>query len=294
MKNLFIIILYLSGILIFPGVGYTQENQDHTLYHIETKDGSTYTGNILSRDSVSILLQDQKLGEISLRISDIKVIRGGENKNKGDTSMWSENPQATRYFWSPNGYGLKPGEGYYQNIWIFFNQASVGLTDNFSIGGGMIPIFLFAGAPTPVWITPKISIPVSKDNFNIGAGALAGTVLDEDHSGFGILYGITTFGSRDTNLSIGLGYGYIAGEFSKTPAVNISGMVRTGKKSYLMSENYFLTSGDNTILLLTFGGRWIIGKVGLDGFLLIPTSSHIDRFFAIPMLGITIPFGPSE
>ena len=294
MKNLTVIIIYVSWILMIPGTGYAQENQDHTLYHIETKDGNIYTGNILSRDSVSILLQEQSLGEISLRTSDIKVIRGGDNKKKGNTSTWSENPQATRYFWSPNGYGLKPGEGYYQNIWIFFNQVSVGLTDNFSIGGGTIPLFLFAGAPTPVWITPKISIPVSKDNFNIGAGALAGTVLGVDHSGFGILYGITTFGSRDTNLSIGLGYGYIGGEFSKTPAVNISGMVRTGKKSYLMSENYFLTSGDNTILLLSFGGRWMIGKAGLDGFLLIPTSSNIDRFFAIPMLGITIPFGPSE
>jgi hypothetical protein len=294
MKNLLWIILLFTGIVISPGNASAQENQNLKLYHVETKDGNEFTGYIVSRDSASILLKTETFGEISIHAREIKVIQPIETGKLVDGKYWFGNPQSTRYFWSPNGYGLKTGEGYYQNMWIFFNQVSVGITDNISIGGGIIPLFLFAGNPTPVWITPKVSIPVAKDKFNIGAGALVGTIIGENNSGFGILYGITTFGSRDTNLNLGLGYGYIGGKLSSTPAFNISGMIRTGSHSYLISENYFLTSGDQTLLLLSFGGRWMIKKAGLDGFLVIPSTSDLAEFIAIPMLGITIPFGTSK
>jgi len=48
------------------------------------------------------------------------------------------------------------------------------------------------------------SIPVSKEKFNLGGGALLGTVLGAEETGFGILYGISTLGSKDKNVSLGL------------------------------------------------------------------------------------------
>jgi hypothetical protein len=62
---------------------------------------------------------------------------------------------------------------------VLFNQGGYGVTNYFSIGAGILPVFLFGGGATPVWITPKFSIPVVIDKFNVGAGALAGTVLGE-------------------------------------------------------------------------------------------------------------------
>jgi len=58
--------------------------------------------------------------------------------------------------------GLHKGEGYYQNIWVFWNQASFGVTENFSLGFGIIPLFLFggeAGQYSPIWVVPKLSYP---------------------------------------------------------------------------------------------------------------------------------------
>ncbi len=66
----------------------------------------------------------------------------------------------------------------------------MGVTNYFSIGAGIVPVFLFGGGATPVWITPKFSIPVVKDKFNVGAGALVGTVLGASGTGFGLLYGL--------------------------------------------------------------------------------------------------------
>jgi hypothetical protein len=211
-----------------------------------------------------------------------------------DDEYWMDNPQSTRYFFSPNAYGLKKGEGYYQNVWVLVNSFAVGVTDYFSIGGGMVPLFLFAGSPTPVWITPKFSIPVSKDKFNLGGGALLGTVLGEQETGFGILYGISTLGSKDKNVSLGLGYGYAGGSWAKAPMINLNTMIRFGPKGYFISENYFIQTEGTTALIFTLGGRHIIQNAGLDYGLVIPIISDMGSFIALPWLGITIPFGKSN
>ena len=260
------------------------------LHLIETTDGNQYIGEIISEDEEAVRLRTQGLGEIKLSRVYIRKIEPVDPEKLIGEEYWAENPQSTRYFWAPNGYGLKKGEGYYQNVWILFNQIAVGVTDHFSIGGGIVPAFLFAGAPTPVWITPKVSIPVVENKFNLGAGVLGGVVIGEDNSGFGIFYGISTFGSRDKHLSIGLGYGFAGGEIAKSPVVTISGMTRLGKRGYLISENYYIPTKPY-LLVLSFGGRTIINKLGLDYGLFIPVSEDVDTFVAIPWLGLTIPFG---
>ena len=280
-------------IALFLTVSYcaAQDQTDSLTYYIETTDGNTFTGIILAKDSVKILFTADKYGEMDILISDIKEMHPLDiNKLKGD-EYWYDNLQSTRYFFSPNGYGLKQGEGYYQNVLVLVNSFAVGLTDHIAIGGGVVPLFLFAGSPTPVWFTPKLSIPISKDKVNLGAGALIGTVLGEDNTGFGILYGITTLGSRDKNISLGLGYGYAGGDWTQSPLINLNTMLRIGQRGYFISENYYIQTASETAVILSFGGRSIIKKAGLDYGLIIPIIGGMDQFLALPWLGITIPFG---
>ena len=91
-------------------------------------------------------------------------------------------------------------------------------------------------------------------------------------------------------MSLGLGYGFIDGELADIPAINVGVMMRTGKRGYFLSENYIIPT-DPTLVLLSFGGRSIIQKVGLDYGLFIPIAEDIGDFVAIPWLGLTIPFG---
>lgn len=268
-----------------------QTTQDSVSYYIETVDGNSFIGTIAEQDSEKIMLKTEKLGVITLRRADIRKMNVITPAKFKDGKYWFDNPQATRYFYSPNGYGLKKGEGYYQNIWVLFNSAAVGVTDNFSIGVGLVPLFLFGGTSTPAWITPKVSFPVTKDKVQIGAGALIGAVIGEENTGFGILYGLTTFGSRDNNVTLGLGYGYAGGEMADSPMININGMFRTGARGYFLTENYIFSGGGSTTLFLSFGGRQIIKDAGLDYGLWLPVNADIDTFVAIPWLGLTIPFG---
>ncbi len=284
--------LGLVFVFILATVYCNAQTQPDTLtYYIETNDGNTYIGKVLEQDTKKLIFQSEKLGEITILQNDIREMHAINPLKMKKGKYWMDNPQATRYFFSPNGYGLKKGEGYYQNVWVLMNSFAVGVTNNVSIGGGLVPLFFFGGGPTPVWITPKVSIPVSRDNFNMGAGALVGTVIGEENTGFGILYGIATFGSKDKNMSLGLGYGYAGGDWAKSPMINLSFMIRTGARGYFISENYYINAGDGTAVIISAGGRQIIKRAGLDYGLMIPFYSDMDVFFALPWLGITIPFG---
>lgn len=277
-------------LMLMPIIAYAQQFNDTTLVHVEMVDGNEFFGKILGQDTAQIVMSTQVLGELTIPRSAIKQIVILRNGKIIEGKLWGENPQAARYFWTPNGYGLKAGEGYYQNVWVLFNQVSVGVSDQFSLGGGIVPLFLFAGGPTPVWITPKFSIPISKERFNLGGGALIGTVLGENKNGFGIAYGIVTFGDQDKNLSAGLGYGYAGGEWNNAPVVNISAMIRTGPRGYFLTENYFFSNSNERVVVISAGGRYLIKKASIDYGLVLPFFKEQDRFFAIPWLGIVFPF----
>jgi hypothetical protein len=288
MKNFYAFLL-LCMVTAAQGVKCQEVRDTSLLYLIEAKDGNEYVGRIMDDDGIVIRFNTQNIGIISIRRLDIKGIREIKASQLVEGSVWYENIQSTRYYWAPNGYGLKKGEGYYQNLWILYNQAGYGFSDYFSVGAGMVPLFLFAGASTPIWVTPKFSIPVVKDKLNLGAGVLAATVIGEDNTSFGIGYGVSTFGSRDKNFSLGLGYGYAEGHWAKSPVIMASTMIRTWKRGYFMSENYYMKVDEATIVALMFGGRTLIKKVALDYGLVFPFTSETSEFIAIPWLGITIP-----
>lgn len=293
MKKLFVLLILFA--VLGCKLCYSQETADSTAtYRIETYDGNIFIGSIISEDSTTIVLKTTSLGEIRMPKDNIKsrtVLK--ELKYEGG-KLWLPNPQSSRYFWAPNGYGLEKGTSYYQNIWILYNQFSFGLTNNFSIGAGFLPLFLFGGTSSPFWIVPKVSIPVVRDKFNLGTGAFLGTILGEDTGVFGLLYGTTTFGSRDKNISIGLAYGFAGEDWLNVPVINVSSMIRTGPKGYFITENYVISAEGETVALLSLGGRSIIRNIGLDYSLWIPIGGEMDTFVAIPFLGITIPMGSKK
>jgi hypothetical protein len=261
------------------------------LVSIETKDDNTFIGYIRQIEMDHILVQTDKFGQIKIQKKDIRALRSVEQNQIVEGEFWSTDANSTRYLFGPNGYGLRKGEGYYQNTWIFFNQVSYGITDNFTLGVGVIPLFIFAGEASPVWITPKLTIPIKKDQINLGVGGLFATVIGDEAGSFGVAYGQITFGSRDRNINLGLGYGYAGDSWANTPTISISGIYRTGRKFALLSENYLFDTGDNNFVLSSIGGRFIGKHVSIDAALVIPTVGTDGEFFAIPWLGLTVPFG---
>ena len=284
------LIVGLFCLFLSTRYSYAQQTVAPSLWQIETKDGNVYYGRIIDQSQEVMRLETDNLGVISIAVNNIRHIKEVSMKEVKDGKVWPINVQASRYFFVPNGYGLREGEAYYQNVWVFFNQASIGITDNFSMGLGVVPLFLFAGAPTPIWITPKVSIPIKENKLNLGGGALLGTVLGEDVGAFGLAYGVVTLGNRNTNLNLGLGYGFAGGEWGDTPLFHVGGMARLSKKGYLLSENYFIAVDGDAYGLISLGGRTTWNRFSLDYGGVIPVG-ETGALFIIPWLGFVVPLG---
>jgi len=290
--------LYTILVLVFllPQMdAHSQEAADSTsLWVIDTEDGNSFMGSIIERDSTRLILLTEVYGAVHIPISQIKSSKELKQTDLVEGDYWFSNPHATRYFFGTNGYGLRKGEAYYQNTWILFNQVNYGITNHISIGGGLVPLFLFAGAPTPVFITPKVTVPILKDKVNLGAGVLYAYVLGEEF-GFGITYGTLTFGNLDNNLTLGAGWAFSDAAWANSPTLTLSGMTRIGRKAYLITENYYIgLSEDSSLGIISLGGRSVQKKLAVDYGLFFPVGADIGSFVAIPWLGIAVPFGNSE
>lgn len=267
---------------------YAQDTEPEYV-RVETVDGNTFTGTLISETDETVTIRTESAGDITISRENIREMTLLKGDRMRDGRYWHDNPQSTRYLFAPNAIGIKQGEGYYQNTWILFNNVNYGITKNFSIGAGTIPLFLFGASATPFWIMPKLSIPVANDLVHLSAGALIGGVIGEEDGSGGLLYGTGTVGDTDKNATIGLGYAYGGGEISSTPVINISGMYRTGRSIYLISENYFVPN-TGTGGLISFGVRWAPENFAVDFALLRPLED-LDYFVGFPWLGLTIPFG---
>ena len=275
--------------------------------HIETIDGNDFMGTLIYTDSVLVRIKTEKLGELSIKKIDIKVIESIQEIQVHGGAYWYENPNAGRYLFAPSAYNLREGEGYYQNIWVFMNQVSYGFTDYFTCGIGIVPLFLFGSESaqySPMWVTPKFMFGKGDRKFNFSAGAIAFFVPfggDETRGTAGILYGLGTYGNRNNNLSIGLGWGFARsqgdGLWGKRPTVNISGMYRLSKSSYLVTENWFTAFGEgdfvSNVNVISGAYRYAGKHASIDLGLFSPISYENDGFFALPWLGVTLPFGKS-
>lgn len=257
---------------------------------IETTDDNTYIGIIKGQDNNHIMLETKNLGTLNIQRVNIRKMDPVRPEQIVNGEVWLPSPHDTRYYFGPNGYSLHRGEAYYQNAWVFFNQLSVGVTDRFTVGFGIVPLFLFQTA-TPVWITPKVSFPIKENKVNLGVGALLATVIGEDSGGsFGVVYGQLTLGSRDKNVNFGLGYGYAGDSWAEAPTISISALYRSSKKFAFITENYLFDTGYEKVGLISAGGRFLGRRIAIDGALALPIVSEFD-FIGIPWLGINVPIG---
>lgn len=256
---------------------------------IEIRNGTRLIGILLQEDDTSITLDVEGLGTITIPKSTIIRRELLPKDYRKDGTHWFENPQSTRYFFAPNALSLEKKRGYYQNIWVLFNNVNYGVTERFSIGGGLVPLFLFGSPVTPVWILPKVTIPINKERIYVGAGAMLGGIVGEDNEGLGLLYGLGTYGDRNRNVTVGVGYGYAGDDISNTPLINISGMWRSGPRITWLTENYFLT-GEGVAGLISVGARWTYEQFAVDFGLVRPVGEDTEGVIGVPWLGVTMPF----
>jgi len=202
----------------------------NTFYFITLIDGNEIHGKIIERKKYELDIQTETLGKVTIPLKNIKKMTEVQQGRVKDGEYWFPNPNSTRYLFSPTAIPLKKGEGYYQNAYVLANSANYGISDNFTIGGG---VFL----PVAAFITPKIGFKVA-EKVHVGAGAILG--LFPGPTTVGILFGVATYGSTEHNFTLGAGYGFVADEFIQYPMITLSGMTRVSRRIALVTENWIV------------------------------------------------------
>lgn len=216
-------------------------------------DGKTILGKLESKTESSLTILTQNLGQITLSKSAIKSIKIIEDSQIKNGQYIFPNPHPTRYFFGPSAIPLRKGEKYFQNAYILSNSVQIGLTDQFSLGGGVVVPFLF-------YITPKFGKKISK-NIHLGGGILiASSFISNLNLGVGVGYGSVTLGSNENNVTLNMGWGATKGDsydpvsntsktswsFANKPMFTFSGMTRISRRCMLVSENWLFSVNQYT------------------------------------------------
>lgn len=273
-------------------------------------DGKTILGKLASKTESTLSILTQNLGQITLSKSAIKSIKIIEESQIKNGQYLFPNPHPTRYFFGPSAIPLKKGEKYFQNAYLLSNSIQIGLSDQFSIGGGVVIPFLF-------YITPKFGKKVS-ENIHVGGGILiASSLISNLNLGVGIGYGSLTLGSNENNVTLNVGWGATKGDsydaisnttktswsFANKPMFTFSGMTRISRRCMLVSENWLFAVNEytydskmqaNGVIsnyngVLSGGVRIMLEKSSLDFGILSPIGGSTSAM-GIPYIDYVIKF----
>ncbi|REL25037.1 hypothetical protein DYD21_16100 [Rhodohalobacter sp. SW132] len=244
-------------------------------------DGSQLQGEILSVTDTELELQKQA-GRIFVRLDRIEVIHTADPD--APLRRWFKNPNTSRLFVSPTARPLQKGQGYYQNVYIFISGLSYGITDNFSVTGGisMLP-----------------GVRISNQLF-FGGARFGGAVSENHYFSAGAV--AATAGGADSALYIGFGnytYAHSRGSFT-TGITTFSVMDDVGAYSILLGMDYrfsqriaFVTENhvfpQESATVLSYGLRFMGEQMSVDLAFLQP-GAGINVGFGIPFLDFVFNF----
>ena len=287
-------ILLLSVLIGTLSTAYAQEDTTQRTppsVRVETKDGSQYYGHLIKQDRDKVILRTESVGILKIPLSSIAAIQfAGDQRSEYATHRRANltrhsNPNPFRYLFFPSAYTLPRGELQYQNTYLFMNSLGVGITDNFSVNGGIEFISTLTGNPI-VYLAPKVGWSVT-ENLRLGAGGiyLNGTGL-LDFGGFVAGYTMGTLGNHDRNATLGLGYGFISREDVGLPVLTLSGMTRIGRHLGLVTENWILP-GESGGALLSLGLR-IMGRKVAGDIALYSSPQVVTEGAILPYLSLSV------
>lgn len=241
-----------------------------TVLEIRLADGSVIYGRIVSSEGGRIVIQTAARARIEVERAQVRSARavGGETR---DGEVWFRDPHRDRLFLGPTGRSLAAGEGFFGVYQVFVPVVSYGLTDWFSITGG-IPVVPGAFGEV-AYVEPKLRLPLpagSQADVSVGASVLFGT---GGEGAAGLLYAAGTIGGEDHAVHVTAGYPFISGdgddEIIDQPVVMLGGETRVSRRIKLLTENYFLPGEEGVFVI---GGVRIFGErlsadAGLGAFL---------------------------
>lgn len=259
----------------------------HAIYLV---DGTRLVGRIMriTTDSVRVVSAAATTMLARAAIREVRQYRVTELRNG---ELWPENPHASRLIFAPTAIPLRTGEAYFADFWIFLVSAGVGVTDRFTVGAGMSIVPGLSLEKNVLFLLPKYAV-VNQPRLKVALGALAARVggFESGSKSLGILYGVATAGTRESNLTLGAGWGYLGGTLSNKPVITLGGQHRVSKRLSLISENWLFPFEGDASGVVSYGLRVLGEKISVDFAFANSINSGGATFPGIPLLGFAVKF----
>lgn len=257
-----------------------QQAGDVQLHELVLKDGSRLFGRIERETEDEVVFRTQSGSTITARRQEIVSLRTVQGRLERGEFVKAD-AHRSRLFFAPTGRSLEKGQvsvGVFEFIAPF---VQVGVTDNFSIGGGTPLLFGIEDFDRPFWVTPKLRV-VNSGRVQAAVGVLHVFDTSQGDSA-GIAYGVGTFGTSDNAITAGAGMAY-SGD-SRGGLVMIGGERRVHRNLKVMTENYIWKDGDG---ILSGGVRFLGERLSADLALAFPLGT--GDFYAFPVVNFVYVF----
>ncbi len=208
MKSILLFLILLCSLKTNAQV--TKQEGDTLKYLIIRNNGIEYVGQILSDDGRELLILTQQLGKIYIPKSDIKsVTLVDEQTDFKDGEFLGQGVFTTRYQFTTNAFPIKKGENY-ALINLYGPEVHFGVLPNLSVG------IMATWIASPIALALKYTIPTQNPKLNFGLGTImASSGYFNQAKGIGGLHwAMATYGTRRSNATLSLGYGYFNSGFS--------------------------------------------------------------------------------
>lgn len=267
------------------GPGTLRPTDSAHVAQLRTRQGDRLSGRIVAvdDDTVRILTRGGTLSLARAEVSEWRELPAGAVRPDG--RVWHPNPNATRLLFAPTARTLRRGEGYVANKYLFVIDGAGGVTDDVTIGGGITILPSEDPSDNVVMALAKVGL-VQTEQVQVAVGGLAARAGFDGGGTFGILFGVLSTGGEDSNLSLGVGYGFVDDAMADSPAIMLGGQLRVAERLSLITENYVMPDVDHP--LFSYGIRLFGEKVSVDFAFINTPDSGIP--LGLPFLGAALKF----
>lgn len=247
-------------------------------------DDSRYVGVLLSADDREVLLDSTAIGSVIIPRSLVRsIVVATPLTSQSRSSSSGHVPFSSRYFITTNGFPIGDDGAY-----ILFTTAGPDFqfapTENLSVG------LLTTYIGSPIIGSIKATTRVA-EKVNLAAGALVGwNGWIPSFFFFALPYGSITYGTRASNVTTSVGYGYVGydGDGGGRALFSLAGQTHAWSKVSVMFDSIILSAGnDSSMLLFGMPGLRIATGQG-SAFQVAFPFAYADREFMmvpIPTIG---------
>ncbi len=194
---------------------------------------------------------------ISLKVNAASFYTEGHSDSiKSDSTGFqipTDNHHCYRYIFMQSGIGLPKKTLYYHNFNFFMNDFQYGITDNFTLAGGLV-------APFYVYIAPKYSLTVAKNqNLLLGNIGITSIFLGEQSKmKANLMYAGYSYGDDFNHFTVCMGY--FNGSFVPNGNLmyNFGGSLKLTPTVYLIGECW-INNGEQDMKNVS---QWVLDANG--------------------------------